>query len=44
MEVVKTKDLAEKLKGEGNAFFEKKEYIPSAEAYGKGIEVLLTPR
>lgn len=39
MEVDKSKELAENLKAEGNAHFEKKTYIPAAEAYQKGIEV-----
>lgn len=32
------KSVAEEFKTLGNAFFEKKEYIPAAENYGKGIE------
>lgn len=39
MEIEKSKELAENLKAEGNAHFEKKTYIPAAEAYQKGIEV-----
>jgi hypothetical protein len=39
MEVEKSKELAETYKAEGNACFEKKTYIPAAEAYQKGIEV-----
>jgi hypothetical protein len=32
------KSVAEEFKTQGNSFFEKKEYIPAAESYGKGIE------
>jgi hypothetical protein len=39
MEVENSKQLAENYKAEGNAHFEKKTYIPAAEAYQKGIEV-----
>lgn len=34
----KNKSVAEEFKTLGNSYFEKKEYIPAAENYGKGIE------
>jgi serine/threonine-protein phosphatase 5 len=42
MEVEKSKELAETYKAEGNSYFEKKTYIPAAEAYQKGIEACPT--
>jgi serine/threonine-protein phosphatase 5 len=36
------KSVAEEFKTLGNSFFEKKEYIPSAESYAKGIEACPT--